>query len=75
MQAVHHIGCDWMENDHMILHQGPDILIISIDITIKEKQLQTISNVEIPAYSIVTIPTRKSGIGISNIPCVYEVKT
>ena len=60
MPQVHHLGCDWTENGHMLLHWGADTLIISIDIPIKEPQLWTISNVKVPVCSIVTIPTRKS---------------
>ena len=55
MQQVHHLGHDCIENGHMFLHHGADILITSIDSTIKEPQLCTVSNFKGPAHSIVMI--------------------
>ena len=61
MKQVHHSSCEWAENGHMFLHQGADVLINSVDITINEPHLQTISNTKVPACSVVTIPTVRSG--------------
>ena len=36
MKQVHHSRCEWAENGHMFLHQGADVLINSVDITINE---------------------------------------
>ena len=49
MLQLHCLGCKWTENGHIFLHQSADILITLTGITIKEPQLQTIRNIEIPA--------------------------
>ena len=38
-----------------------------------DSYLQTISSVEIPAYSILTIPTTRTGTNTSSASCVYEL--
>ena len=45
-----------------------------MDAVINMPYFQTISNIEVSAYPIVAIPTRKSCICTSNIPCVYEIQ-
>ena len=72
IQQLHHLGCDLMENDHMFLYGGVDILVTSINIATKEQQLCIISNYKVPTNSILMIATRKSGISISNTSCVYD---
>ena len=57
----------------MFIHQGVTLLINSIDIT-NVTHLRTISNTEIPAHSIVTIPTRKTGECTTYTPCIIEVE-
>ena len=36
--------------------------------------LRTISYIQIPAYSTVAIPTRKTGKYITKTPCVFKVE-
>ena len=62
IQKIHHVGCDLTDNGHMFFYWGVDILITSTDIAIREQQFHTISNVEVPAHSIVMISRRKSGL-------------
>ena len=50
------------------------MLINSIDAVTSEPQLQTVINIEVPAHSAVSIPTRKSGTYTSNTPGIYEVQ-
>ena len=74
MKVICHLGCDWTEDGEMFLHQGTWVLINSIDTLANEPYLQTISNIEVPAYSIVTIPQRKFDICTSNTLFVYEIQ-
>ena len=73
MQQLFQLCCDWTDNGHMFLHQGAKIFINSIDIVKNVTHLRTISNIEIPAHSVVTIPTRKTGRCTTNTPCIFEV--
>ena len=57
MQQLHHLGCDWTDKEQMFLHQGTNVLIISVDIITNVTNLKTISNVQIPSHSTVTLPT------------------
>ena len=73
MQQLHHLGHDWSDNGCMILHQGTDILISTIDgVTNLNK---TISNLQIPAHCIATIPTKLTGKCITATLCIMEVNT
>ena len=58
----------------MVLHQGANVLINSIDIGIVEQTLQIINNIEVLACSTVIIPTRKSGKWISKTSSIHEVQ-
>ena len=75
MQQLYQLGCDWTDNNCMFLHQGVKVLINSVDAFTDMTYLKTISNIEIPAYSIVTIPIRKTGKCITSEPCIFEVET
>ena len=59
----------------MLLHEGADILMISINTTIRKPKLHTISHLEVSIHSIVLIPTRKSGISISTMVWVSKLQT
>ena len=72
MQQLHQLGCDWVDNGCMFLPQGANALINSIDI-MNVTHLRAISNIEIPACSIVTIPTWKTGKCTTNAVCIFEV--
>ena len=58
----------------MFLHKGTNILINSVDIITSVAHLRTISNIEIPAHSFLTIPTKKTGKCTTNLPCIHEVE-
>ena len=73
MQQLYQLVCDWTDSDHALLHQGTIVLINSIDVT-NLGNLRTISSIEIPACSIVTVPTWKVGKYTTNKPCIYEVE-
>ena len=73
LQKLHHLGCGWSENGHMFLHQGPHILIKSIDSAIDELHLQTISSIEIPGHLIATMSTKRTGTCTPITQYVYEM--
>ena len=56
MQQLNDLGCDWTDNGLMFLHQDTDILNSSIDAVTKVTDLEAISNVQISAHYIATIP-------------------
>ena len=58
MQQVHCLGCDWTDNRGIFLHQCTDIFISSIDAVTKMINLKNLSNVQISAHSLATIPTK-----------------
>ena len=58
----------------MLLNQGDDILINSIDAAMNIMNFKTISNVPIPAHCIATILTKLTGKCIIAAPCMLEVE-
>ena len=46
MQQFHQLGYNWTANGWMLLHQGTNILLISIDIVTNVTHLKTISNTD-----------------------------
>ena len=54
--------------------KGTDILITSIDAVRNKTNLKTISNMQILAYSVVTIPTRLIGKCFTATTCILEVE-
>ena len=73
-EKIHHLGFAWTENGWMLLHQGTQVLINSIDAVANKPTLQTITNIEVSACSIVNISMRKSGICNTNTSCTYEIQ-
>ena len=68
------LSCDWTHDGQMFSHQGTDIFIYLIDAVTNKTNLKTIINVQIPAYCIVTVPTRLTHKCIATTPCILEVE-
>ena len=68
------MSCDCSSNSHMLLLQGTNVLLNSKAIVTNVAHLRTISNIELPASSIVTLLTMKIGKHITNVPLIYEVE-
>ena len=58
----------------MLLHQGTDILLNSVDAAINITNLKTISYVQIPTCCIAPIPTKLTDRCITTTPCILEVE-
>ena len=58
MQQLYQLSCHRTDSGCIFLHQGTNVPINSIDVT--NVVYLTTSNVEVPAHSIVSVPTRKS---------------
>ena len=58
----------------MFFHQETNILINSIDDIEDTMNLKTISNIQISAHCIVTIPTTVTGKCIATTLCILEVE-
>ena len=75
MQQLYQLSCYWTDSCCMLLHQGTNLAVNSIDVVTNVAQLRTIKNIEIHAHSIVIIPTRKkTGMCTLRTPCIYEVQ-
>ena len=47
MEQLHHLGYDWTNDGQVVLLQGTNILINSIDAVVDTTNLKTISNIHI----------------------------
>ena len=56
---LYQLDCDWTDSGHTFLHPGTNVLINLIDVVTNVACLRTTSNIEIPAHSLVTRPSRK----------------
>ena len=71
---MYQLGCAWTDNGCMFLYQSINVLVNSIDIVTNVTHLKTISNIGIPTYCIMILPSRKTGKYTTNTPCMYEVE-
>ena len=58
----------------MFFHQGTDILVTSIDAVTNITNLETTSNVQLPAHSIAAIPAKLTCKCITATPCILEME-
>ena len=74
MQQLHCLGCDWIDSGRMFWNQGIDILVSSIHVVTNATNLKTISNVQIHAHCVATIPTKITGKCTTATPCILKVE-
>ena len=59
----------------MFMHQGPTVPISSLGIMLHGHQLQTMTNVDMPSCSFLTIPTVRMGLSGPTLNyCLYVVR-
>ena len=75
IKQLHHLGCDWVDNGQMFLHQSANILINLIEVVTNVAHLKTISNIQIPAHYIVPIPAKRTGKCNTTTPYIFLVET
>ena len=74
MPKLYRIGSNWLPDRHVYLHQGSTILITLIEVMLYGPQLRTITNVDIPIWTIGTVSTKQQDLPSSlKEPSVYEV--